>query len=291
VTHLSRYSFAHQGKKLHEPDLLFAELLVDIYITGVNANDDQPKKARFRSPAYPVIPLGEAVEAARKMWETQRKFDAHIDSALKAIGYARHGASLRIIAALNHYGLANESGAKNDRKIRVSELAQDILVLQQSDPRRRKALKTAALSPAIHASLWERYGPHLPDDSAIRPYLIRDKGYSESIVEDVLANYRSTFEFANLDKLDDDNAVSESVTEDVTEAQAPRKSNTQPSDESQLKASISFTEQELPILVGPNRIARIPFPMTNDDFELLIGTLNLWKKRLIKDSERPDAES
>ena len=40
-------------------------------------------------------------------------------------------------------------------------------------------------------------------------------------------------------------------------------------------------DQELPILVGAsNRVARIPFPMTEDDFELLIGTLNLWKKKL-----------
>jgi hypothetical protein len=225
------------------------------------------------------------------MWETQRKFDAHIDSALKAIGYARHGASLRIIAALNHYGLINESGAKNDRKVRVSELGQDILLLQESDPRRRKALKAAALSPAIHASLWERYGPHLPDDSAIRPYLLRDKSYNESIVEDVIANYRSTFEFANLDKLDDDNAIPENIADDVPKGDEPRKSNVQPSGEPHVKAGISHTEQELPILVGPNRIARIPFPMTNDDFELLIGTLNLWRKRLVKDSERPDAES
>jgi hypothetical protein len=41
-------------------------------------------------------------------------------------------------------------------------------------------------------------------------------------------------------------------------------------------------DQELPILVGAsNRVARIPFPMTEDDFDLLIGTLNLWKKKLI----------
>jgi len=39
---------------------------------------------------------------------------------------------------------------------------------------------------------------------------------------------------------------------------------------------------ELPILVGNGMVARIPFPMSEDDFQLLIETLNLWKKKLVK---------
>lgn len=35
------------------------------------------------------------------------------------------------------------------------------------------------------------------------------------------------------------------------------------------------------MLVGTGRVARIPFPMSEDDFELLIGTLNLWKKKIV----------
>jgi hypothetical protein len=40
--------------------------------------------------------------------------------------------------------------------------------------------------------------------------------------------------------------------------------------------------QELPILVGPNLVARIPFPMTEDDFDLMMATLNLWKHKLVR---------
>lgn len=39
---------------------------------------------------------------------------------------------------------------------------------------------------------------------------------------------------------------------------------------------------ELPVLVGDGRVAKIPFPMTEEDFELLIQTLGLWRKRLIE---------
>jgi hypothetical protein len=34
-----------------------------------------------------------------------------------------------------------------------------------------------------------------------------------------------------------------------------------------------------------------PFPMTEDDFDLLIGTLNLWKKKLLAPKSKPDAKS
>ena len=40
-------------------------------------------------------------------------------------------------------------------------------------------------------------------------------------------------------------------------------------------------ENELPILVGNSRVARIPFPMSEEDFDLLLETLQLWKRRIV----------
>jgi hypothetical protein len=54
---------------------------------------------------------------------------------------------------------------------------------------------------------------------------------------------------------------------------------------------MSSTTQELPILVGVNRIARIPFPMAEDDFDMLIKTLNLWKEKLVATKDKQDAKS
>ena len=144
----------------------YCHIKLIIYGMAMNTDPGNQKKARLHNPAYPVISLGDAVEAARKV-RAQRKAEAHIGSALHTLGYARHGGSLRIIAALDHYGLTEQSGSKEDRKIRLSELAQDIIHLEESDQRRQDALKTAALYPTIHASLWERYGAHLPDDSEL----------------------------------------------------------------------------------------------------------------------------
>ncbi len=219
------------------------------------------------------------MDLIRKLWDSQRKHEAHIDAALKALGYARHGASLRITAALGHYGLTEESGSKDNRKIRVSELAQDILHHLDSDPKRKQALKKAALMPAIHAALWERYGMHLPDDNAIRPFLIRDKGFNEDIVQNVIENYRSSFDFAKLDSSEVDTPE---ATKEETKLHAANPPDSVKEASVACAPQVAFKPEELPILVGGGKIARIPFPMSEDDFDLLIGTLNLWKKRIVK---------
>jgi len=240
----------------------------------MNAPKIEPA-TKSRSPAYPAIPLSSAIESARKLWDAQRKQEAHFDSALKTLGYsARSGSALRAIAALGHYGLIDASGEKDNRKIRLSEQAQDILHLAETDERRRKALKSAALTPKIYAALWERYGSNLPDDAAIRPFLIRDKGYNDAVVDNLIINYRLTLEFAKLDKID------ENVHD---EEQSDKRQKSAADDITKGGSHRSMTlDQELPILVGAsNRVARIPFPMTEDDFDLLVGTLNLWKKKLI----------
>lgn len=39
---------------------------------------------------------------------------------------------------------------------------------------------------------------------------------------------------------------------------------------------------EASIPVADGKFARVPFPMTEDDFEMFLGTLNLWKKKLVQ---------
>jgi hypothetical protein len=250
----------------------------------MNTESEPPKQSR--SPAYPAVPLPTAIESARKLWNAQRKQEAHIDSALKALGYSsRSGTSLRAIAALGHYGLIDVSGDKDNRKIRLSEQAQDILHLAQADERRRKALKSAALTPKIYAALWERYGANLPDDSAIRPFLIRDKGYNDAVVDNLIADYRSTLEFAKLDKSVEDSPENGKTGLDQEFPITARTRTRMP------VSPMSSTTQELPILVGVDRIARIPFPMAEDDFDMLIKTLNLWKEKLVATKDKQDAKS
>lgn len=250
-------------------------------------------KSRMRSPAYPLFGLGEAIKKIRAMWDSQRKNDAHLDSVLNSIGYGgRHGASLRAIGALNHYGLTEESGSGDNRRLRLSESAQDIIHLPEEDPKRGDALKKAALSPAIHAILWERYQHQIPQDSVLKAFLVREKGYNEAASLDVIKNYRDSFAVAKLGQVTDSKPIEVNSSHD----QLPRQS---PQPKVPIEALQTFAQvtafippivpmiEELPILVGPGKIARIPFPMTEGDFELLLGTLRLWKKKLVPEPTPP----
>ena len=248
-------------------------------------------KTRMRSPAYPFFGLGEAIKKARDLWDAQRKGEGHLDSVVHALGYnGRNGASLRAIAALNHFGLTEESGSKDNRRIRLTDLAQDIIHLPDEDEKKVSSLKKAALMPTIHQILWERYQSSLPSDGIIKSFLIRDKSYNESATLDVINNYRESFNLAKLGdfiepNLSDSEGVGEvkpPLPERSASATIPQRSILSTVEPETPLIRTSPISQELPILVDHGQVARIPFPMSEEAFDLLIGTLNLWKKKLVQ---------
>lgn len=146
--------------------------------------------------------------------------------------------------------------------------------------------------PTIHQILWERYQSTLPSDAIIKSFLIRDKSYNELATSDVIKNYRESFDLAKLGDLVE---PSSSDFEDVDEIKPPMPERssiaTAPATQrSILPADQPLTplirttpiNQELPILVDHGQVARIPFPMSEEAFDLLIGILNLWKKKLVQ---------
>lgn len=259
-------------------------------------------KNRVRSPAYPAFSLKVALEKAGALRQSLRNFDASVDSAILAMGYKKvNGMSMRGVAALDQFGLIERSGGGDTRKVKLTELAQDVLILPASDARHQIALKKAALRPTVYSHLWERYGSELPEeDTVTKAYLVRDKKFNEEVVDSLLDDYRETLAFAKLDKTDGvsiDISGNGADTESVPVApqnpaayqpvvnstgNAPTPASATPPPSANQSSKGIQEGMELPVLVGDNRIARIPFPMTEDDFDLLIGTLNLWRKKLIK---------
>ncbi len=256
-------------------------------------SQDQPVSGpkRQRSPAYPLFDLEAAVGKARMLYTAQGKHDGHLHTVMRSIGYDRPtGLAQRAVAALDQFGLVEQTGEKDTRRVKLTELARDVLELPASDPRHPAALKTAALSPKIYAHLWERYGPGaLPSDDVMRSHLLRDKEFNGDAADSVLETFRATVLFAKLDKLDgvqDGTTLKQdpAVKQEFVLNPGPEKKTDPPAANPQTIPLMvpTLPSQELPVLIGPGMIARIPFPMNEDDFDLLIGTLNLWKKRLVK---------
>lgn len=156
-----------------------------------------------RSPAYPYIDLEKAVrkaEAVRDAGAARTVLPPETVYKIWGLG-AQSSGSRQTLAALNHFGLVDYIGRGDDRKIKLSDLALKIVLDRQPDSvDRTAAVRLAALEPAIHAELYEKFGALLPADVVMETYLVRDRGYNEPAASALLSEYRSSLAYAGLDK-------------------------------------------------------------------------------------------
>ena len=147
--------------------------------------------AKVRSPNYPAVGLGEAVEFTRKVWGEAHQTAIADDVAIKAMGYSVHGKSRTLLSAVKKYGLLEETAGGS----RVSGLAMRILH-PKSDDERLSALREAAREPELFAEL---AASHVQaSDNVLRSHLLRE-GFSQGGAEQAAAAFRETVETARLD--------------------------------------------------------------------------------------------
>lgn len=224
--------------------------------------------------------LRTALEKAQLIWNAQQKHPAHIETVMHTIGYKKKtGPSLRAISALNQYGLTKETGSVDKRVIGLSDLAINYL-LSSDAAERAELLRQAALRPTVFQHLWQQYGAFLPpSDDALKSHLIREKNFNSAAVGELVANYRDTFDFANLGG----NGGSREEKSDKGEGKAtvnppPYKPPTpQPKGTPPMSANVRYLP--IPLDIGD---APIPVGMSEDDFELLKKTLDLWKSKIVR---------
>jgi hypothetical protein len=122
------------------------------------------------------------------------------------------------LSALKKFGLVDDEGTKDERRVRVTDLAVQILNHPSSDAR-ETAIKDAALIPPIHREMWEEYGTHLPSDANLMWRLTRNRGFTETGAKEFIREWRETMEYAQLSRKDASAAhLSEEVglTDEVT---------------------------------------------------------------------------
>ena len=158
------------------------------------------KKLRTRSPAYPYLDLRSALDKAATLWKAEGRHPAAVNVVMHHWGYKEDSSTGNSsMAALKKYGLIEHDGMGENKQIRLSNLALTILLDENPDsPERTEALRTAAMSPRIHAELWERYGSDLPSDQSLKRYLVLEKSFNEAAVEELLAEYKQTICFLGL---------------------------------------------------------------------------------------------
>ncbi|HEX3553963.1 MAG TPA: hypothetical protein VIA62_12125 [Thermoanaerobaculia bacterium] len=152
-------------------------------------------RRKVRSPSYPFIDLRTAIERARRLFEAEQRNAVHQETAAAHWGYSpKSSGGKQTIAALRAFGLL-----EGDGMVKLTERAVRILFDERNpSPERDLLLRQAALSPALHGRLWEKYGAVLPSSTDLRLSLILGEGFNENSVDEFIEEYAETLTFARL---------------------------------------------------------------------------------------------
>lgn len=106
--------------------------------------------SRTRSPNYPSMSLGEAIEAMRPILEKDGRNKISRPTVARHLGYTSlNGRSLGKIGALRAYGLLDGNGDE----LRVSDTCMALLRAPENSPARREAIREAFDGPPLFREL------------------------------------------------------------------------------------------------------------------------------------------
>jgi len=159
---------------------------------------------RDRSPAYPVIPLKEALDRLAEFERHFKRQAAPPERAGDAWGVKAKAYTDRTIAALRYFGLFDYQGQGSARVVAISDLGRTYLRAQQGETR-REVIQAAALRPKQIAKYWNRWGADRPPDGACLDDLVLNNGFSPNGAKDFIRIYDETIGLlmaAQFDRID-----------------------------------------------------------------------------------------
>jgi hypothetical protein len=141
-----------------------------------------------RSPRYPSISLGDALERVKLVYKKEHQHKADKEVIAKDMGYAGlNGASLGVIASLKQYNLLETVGDG----FKVSDDAVTLIELPLENRQREEALLRVAFAPKIFTELSDHFGDRLPSDENLRLFLLK-KGFGSNAANLVIRTFRDT---------------------------------------------------------------------------------------------------
>lgn len=253
---------------------------------------DNDKRKRQRSPAYPYINLESALKRAKEFYVKETRNAVNIKVAAKHWGYEeKSSAGQQTAAALISFGLLQDSGMGNLRKLQLTQNALRILLDNRPDSTDlMQAIKTAALTPKIHQELWKKYGIDLPSDDTLRFTLTAEwvPPFNDNTVDGFIREYKSTIAFAKLSDSDKFTAIEDDQSTEP--GNFPNEHNFASKSEEYVQAVLSKqSSPDKPIQSVGNRFQTPQIPMgqnmRQDVFSLVEGNATFqWPIPLSTDS-------
>ena len=243
--------------------------------------DEKKERRRQRSPAYPGIALGKAIELARVLSSKEGNHKVHVDTAIADMGYSTTSSpGMRALAALLAFGLLESAGSKDDRVVGLTKLAKTILFDNRQDsPERARALRDAALNPELHKNLAEKYPGRLPSDEELEHYLIVDQDFNVNAVDSVIRELRDTFTFAKLEEGDilPETVLGGDVPNEDSTSFAPLKTKAV---KSMNQPQAELHGLTVPLVGRGMAVLRVPIPLSKENYDYIVQWLKLMEKPL-----------
>src|SRR5262245_52956023 len=103
-------------------------------------------KTKIRSPAYPGINLEDAITYAEQLYEQEDGRFANVEAVAEHWEMAVKSSSFQVaLAALKHFGFLVDEGSKENRRVKLTDLALDIVIHELGSANREQAIRDAAL--------------------------------------------------------------------------------------------------------------------------------------------------
>jgi len=260
------------------------------------SHDAEPRRVKRRSPSYPAISLEQAIHRARELYERERQHPTPVETVAHHWGYkSLNGPAAVSLAALKKFGLLEDEGNGDARRARISDLAVDVLA-HPDETQRRRAVRSAALEPAIHQELWERYGSSLPSDANLHWELTRDRGFSETGAAEFIKEYKATVGFAQLEQHAELPTQEPAAAATTTGTSAVAAASAQPDSPVGTLPAASERRRSflIPLISGGTVAVEGDFPLTDQDWIQFMAVLTAMRpglvvNRVAYDSEAEDA--
>lgn len=153
------------------------------------------------SNRFPFISLEKALMKAQQLFDGDKSGKPMaVGTAFQLWGYSpKSSGGFQTTGALKLYGLVEDEGANDDRKIKLSTEGRRYF-LDERDDVRSAMLGSFALHPPLFYNLWDidNWGDGIPADTVARSHLKLERGLNDQSARSVLSIFKENVQFAGL---------------------------------------------------------------------------------------------
>lgn len=178
--------------------------------------------AKVRSPNYPLMSLGPALDAIRPAFKNENRNKMSRSVLAKHMGYnSLNGRALGKIGAVRAYGLIDGSGDE----LRISDDAIKALMAPTGSNERLEALARLAARPILFRELNKEF-PTMPSIDNVKYNLIK-RGFTPDAAEKAAKSYLATFNLVGgiqdeYNPSDADSEAEEEMQPEITNPPRPK---------------------------------------------------------------------